>query len=103
MAVQSAVLRSAQHLLQAFSSPPEVELVTQGPAVAMCRATSPLHTAVGELLDRGVIVSACRRSLARERVATTDLTRGVTVVPTACTELTNRQFQGWAYISAGGR
>lgn len=54
---------------------------------------------IHELKARGVEVFVCGQSLARNKLATADVARDVTVAVSAMTVNANKQFDGYAYLS----
>ncbi|MGP9606912.1 DsrE family protein [Glutamicibacter sp. 287] len=75
-----------------------IELVVQGPQVALLAAGSELAQEVVSLVDAGFIVSACANSLRSAAVDGEGLAAGVRVVSAAVARLATAQIDGAAYI-----
>jgi hypothetical protein len=76
----------------------DVELLVNGDAVFLLAADSVAAGRVGDHLDRGVRVCACRNSLDTRAFAAENLLDGVELVPSGVGEPTRRQAEGYAYI-----
>jgi len=74
------------------------EVVVYGANVKLLTAFSDEAPLVQKVLDEGIRVIACGRSLKSEHLADSDLASGVTVVPFGAVHIVNRQKQGWQYI-----
>ena len=74
------------------------EVVVYGANVKLLTAFSDEAPLVQKVLDEGIRVIACGRSLKSEHLADSDLAPGVTVVPFGAVHIVNRQKQGWQYI-----
>lgn len=92
-----AGIRSARN---ARAQLPEItmEIVVQGPAVAILHADSDLAAELSTLGEVPVAVLACGNSLRSVGIEPDSLSPGVTVVPAAVAHLATRQLEGWAYI-----
>ncbi|MGO2051866.1 MAG: DsrE family protein [Glutamicibacter sp.] len=75
-----------------------IELVVQGPQVALLATGSELAQEVVSLVDAGFIVSACANSLRSAAVDGEGLAVGVRVVSAAVARLATAQIDGAAYI-----
>lgn len=75
-----------------------MEIVVQGPAVALLQSGSALESELAALGAVPVSVLACGNSLRSVGVEPGALLRDVTVVPAAVAHLATRQLDGWAYI-----
>lgn len=75
-----------------------VEVVVQGPGVALLAAGSTLEEPVGEALARGIRILACGNSLRSAGLEPGGLSSGVGSVPAAIAHLATRQWEGWAYV-----
>lgn len=74
------------------------EVVVYGANVKLLTAFSDEAPLIQKVLDEGIRVIACGRSLESEHVVEIDLAPGVTVVPFGAVHIVNRQKQGWQYI-----
>lgn len=74
------------------------EVVVYGANVKLLTAFSDEAPLVQKVLDEGIRVIACGRSLKSEHLVDSDLASGVTVVPFGAVHIVNRQKQGWQYI-----
>ncbi|MDP1928167.1 MAG: DsrE family protein [Thiobacillus sp.] len=74
------------------------EVVVYGANVKLLTAFSDEAPLVQKVLDEGIRVIACGRSLKSEHLVNSDLASGVTVVPFGAVHIVNRQKQGWQYI-----
>ncbi|KHL03618.1 DsrE family protein [Sinomonas humi] len=75
-----------------------VELVVQGPAVALLATPGGPAAQLADLLAAGIGILACGNSLRSAGMTGEDLAAGVAVVPAAVGHLARRQWEGWAYI-----
>jgi len=94
----TAALRSAANAVAALPAGVPVEVVVQGPGVALLAAGSTLEEPVSEALARGIRILACGNSLRSVGLAPGELSSGVGSVPAAIAHLAARQWEGWAYV-----
>lgn len=94
----SAVLRSAANAVAALDPGAPVEVVVQGPGVALLAADSTLEEPVCETLVQGIRILACGNSLRSAGLAPGELSSSVGSVPAAISHLATRQWQGCAYV-----
>lgn len=93
----AASFRSARNAAAAMRED-SVEVVVQGPAVALLVHGSPLAETVGEAFERGIAIAACGNSMKSAGVELDNLLPGVVPVPAAVAHLAHRQWDGWAYV-----
>ena len=74
------------------------EIVVFGPAVKFLTADSEEAPLVQKMLDEGMKVIACGRSMTTDNVKKDDLAQGVIVVQYGAVHIVNRQKQGWQYF-----
>ena len=74
------------------------EIVVFGPAVNFLTADCEGAPLVQKMLDEGMKVIACGRSMTTDNVKKDDLARGVIVVQYGVVHIVNRQKQGWQYF-----
>ena len=74
------------------------EIVVFGPAVTFLTADSEEAPLVQKMLDEGMKVIACGRSMTTDNVKKDDLAQGVIVVQYGAVHIVNRQKQGWQYF-----
>lgn len=74
------------------------EVVVYGANVKLLTAFSDEAPLIQKVLDEGIQIIACSRSLKSEHIDESDLAPGVTVVPFGAVHIVNRQKQGWQYI-----
>lgn len=74
------------------------EVVVYGANVKLLTAFSDEAPLIQKVLDEGIQIIACSRSLKYEHIDESDLAPGVTVVPFGVVHIVNRQKQGWQYI-----
>ena len=74
------------------------EVVVYGANVKLLTAFSDEAPLIQKVLDEGIQIIACGRSLKSEHIDESDLAPGVTVVPFGAVHIVNRQKQGWQYI-----
>lgn len=74
------------------------EIVVYGANVKLLTTFSDEAPLIQKILDEGIHVIACGRSLKSEHVVESDMASGVTVVPFGAVHIVNRQKQGWQYI-----
>ena len=74
------------------------EVVVFGANVKLLTTFSDEAPLIQKVLDEGIHVIACGRSLESEHIVDSDLAPGVTVVPFGAVHIVNRQKQGWQYI-----
>lgn len=94
----ASVLVNISNLLNELGDETHVELVVHGPGLLAVIAVAPHSAKVGELLSRGVTVTACANTMRAMNISIDDLIDGVQVVPSGVAELVRRQRQGWAYL-----
>ncbi|GAA1345938.1 hypothetical protein [Arthrobacter roseus] len=89
--------RSAQNALVAM---PEaaIEVVVQGPAVALLAHNSAMAEVIGATIEGGIAVVGCGNSMRTSEINPSDLLPGVVSVPAAVAHLAQRQWQTWAYV-----
>jgi intracellular sulfur oxidation DsrE/DsrF family protein len=93
-----AAMRTALNAAADLGEGAQVELVVQGPAVALLAEASGPAGQLGDLLAAGAGVLACGNSLRSAGLVAGDLAPGVGVVPAAVGHLARRQWSGWAYV-----
>ncbi|WP_430298268.1 DsrE family protein [Sinomonas sp. B1-1] len=96
-----ASMRTALNAVADLGGDRPVELVVQGPGVALLTAGKGAEgpaAQLDELLGAGIAVLACANSLRSAGVDESDLRPGVRVVPAAVGHLARRQWDGWAYV-----
>ena len=74
------------------------EIVVFGPAVKFLTADREEAPLVQKMLDEGMKVIACGRSMTTDNVKKDDLAQGVIVVQYGAVHIVNRQKQGWQYF-----
>lgn len=94
----AAGLRSAANAVAALAPGVPVEVVVQGPGVALLAAGSTLEEPVSEALVQGIRILACGNRLRSVGLEPGELSSGVGSVPTAIAHLATRQWEGWAYV-----
>ncbi|GAC1493878.1 MAG: hypothetical protein NVS2B15_14830 [Pseudarthrobacter sp.] len=94
----AGVLRSAANAVAALAPGVPVEVVVQGPGVAMLATGSTLGEPISEALGRGIRILACGNSLRSVELSPGQLLPGVGSVPAAIAHLAARQWEGWAYV-----
>lgn len=92
------VLRNVRNLLGALGQDTPVELVTHGPGLRLVMGATGQADQVGELIARGVTVSACANTMEHLGIGPEQLLPGVRVVPAGVAQLVRRQREGWAYL-----
>jgi hypothetical protein len=92
---RSLMLASNMHEVLAKT---KFEVVVYGANVKLLTAFSDEAPLIQKVLDEGIQVIACGRSLKSEHLDESDLAPGVTVVPNGAVHIVNRQKQGWQYI-----
>jgi hypothetical protein len=76
----------------------EVEIVAFGPGLAMFKAESEVNKRLTEAAQAGVALRACGRTMKAQKLAQTDLHRGVGVVPGGVVEIIAKTRDGWTYL-----
>lgn len=76
----------------------EVVLVVNGGGARLVKRRSRFSSQLGDLVDRGLVLSVCRNSIESSEVGEDDLLEAAVIVPSAMGELTRRQCDGYAYI-----
>lgn len=76
----------------------EFEVVIFGANVKLLTAFSDEVPLIQKILDEGIRVVACKRSLDAMNIDETELAPGISVVPFGAVHIVNRQKQGWQYI-----
>ena len=94
----AGLLRSATNATAAVPSGTVVEIVIQGPGVALLVAGSALTAAIAEVIKCGVRVLACENSMHSAGLELHQLLPGISSVPAAIAHLAQRQWEGWAYV-----
>ena len=74
------------------------EIVVFGPAVKFLTADNEEAPLVQKMLDEGMKVIACGRSMTTDNVKKDDLAQGLIVVQYGAVHIVNRQKQGWQYF-----
>jgi intracellular sulfur oxidation DsrE/DsrF family protein len=93
-----AAMRAALNAAADLGDGVRVELVIQGPAVALLKEAAGPAGQLGDLAAAGVGVLACGNSLRSAGVTEDELAPGVGTVPAAVGHLARRQWSGWAYV-----
>lgn len=93
-----AAMRTALNAAADLGEGVRVEVVVQGPAVALLAQPAGPAGQLGDLIAAGIGVLACGNSLRSADLAAGDLASGVGVVPAAVGHLARRQWGGWAYV-----
>lgn len=91
-------LRNVRNLLDDLPGEVEVVLVLNGDAVEAVAPASPHAEFIGELMARGLRVSACGRSLRNHGFDGGSLLDGVAVVPGGVTEIVLLEGAGYTYL-----
>lgn len=94
----AGVLRSAANAVAALAPGVPVEVVVQGPGVALLATGSTLGEPISEALGQGIRILACGNSLRSVELTPGQLLPGVGSVPAAIAHLATRQWEGWAYV-----
>lgn len=76
----------------------EFEIVVFGKNVKLLTAFSDDLPAIQKVLDGGIRVIACGRSLKALELSEDDMAPGISVVPFGAVHIVNRQKQGWQYL-----
>lgn len=84
--------------MQTVLTKAKFEVVVFGSNVQLLTAFSDEVPLIQKVLDEGIQVIACRRSLKAEQIEESELAPGITVVPFGAVHIVNRQKQGWQYI-----
>lgn len=92
------VLRSATNAADALPAGTAIEVVIQGPGVALLSGGSGFADEISAVLERQIRVLACGNSLRSAAVPPEQLLPGVAAVPAAIAHLASRQWEGWAYV-----
>lgn len=92
------VLRSATNAADALPAGIAIEVVIQGPGVALLSNGSGFADEITAALERQIRVLACGNSLRSATVPSDQLLPGVATVPAAIAHLASRQWEGWAYV-----
>ena len=92
------VLRSATNAADALPAGTAIEVVIQGPGVALLSDGSGFAAEITAVLERQIRVLACGNSLRSAAVPSDQLLPGVATVPAAIAHLAGRQWAGWAYV-----
>lgn len=92
------VLRSATNAADALPAGTAIEVVIQGPGVALLSEGSGFADEITAVLERRIRVLACGNSLRSAAVPADQLLPGVATVPAAIAHLAGRQWEGWAYV-----
>jgi intracellular sulfur oxidation DsrE/DsrF family protein len=92
------VLRSATNAADALPAGTAIEVVIQGPGVALLTGGSGFAEAIRAALERQISILACGNSLRSAAVPSDQLLPGVDTVPAAIAHLASRQWEGWAYV-----
>lgn len=74
------------------------EIVVYGASVKLLTAFSDEVPLIQKVLDDGIRIIACGRSLKAAGLKESDLAPGVSAVPFGAVHIVNRQKQGWQYI-----
>lgn len=74
------------------------EIMVFGNNVKLLTAFSDDLPAIQKVLDEGIKVIACGRSLKALDVNESDLAPGISTVPFGAVHIVNRQKQGWQYL-----
>lgn len=91
-------LRSATNASAALPLGSVVEIVVQGPVVAILATGSELEEAIADVLTGGARILACENSMRSAGVEPSHLLPGIGHVPAAVAHLARRQWEGWAYV-----
>lgn len=75
-----------------------VEIVAYGPGLNMLKMESPVGGRVGEAIQTGVQIVACRNTMRNQKVTKANMLGGIGYVEAGIVELIKRQEEGYAYI-----
>lgn len=78
----------------------EIEIVANGPVVKdlVKGSNEELVTELNKLMERKVVVAACKNALNANDIAVDELLKGIRIVPAAIAELIVKQEAGFAYV-----
>ncbi|WP_334173761.1 DsrE family protein [Sinomonas sp.] len=93
-----AAMRTALNAAADLGEGAAVEIVVQGPAVALLTAAQGPAAQLEDLRAAGIAILACGNSLRSAGIDEGDLAAGVGTVPAAVGHLARRQWDGWAYM-----
>ncbi|WP_231554404.1 DsrE family protein [Arthrobacter sp. L77] len=91
-------LRSATNASAALPPGSIIEVVIQGPVVAILAGGSEVTEAIADVLDHGVRILACENSMRSADMEPSQLLPGIDHVSAAVAHLASRQWEGWAYV-----
>jgi intracellular sulfur oxidation DsrE/DsrF family protein len=96
--LKHAVANVTNLIKDAGEAPVRAAILANGKAVEVFKPGNGLASPLGQLVDQGVEVLACRNSLRALGMDEGELPGFVKVVPAGITELVRRQQEGWAYV-----
>lgn len=77
----------------------DIEIVAYGAGgIGMLKFDSPVGNRVDEAMASGVRIVACETTMRGQKLAHSDMLKGIGYVGSGVVELMSRQQQGWAYI-----
>lgn len=76
-----------------------IEIVVNGPAIAMLQAESEVEPRVTAALTDGVKIVACEQTMKGAKLTKNDMIPGIGYVPGGIVEVIDRQREGWAYVN----
>ncbi len=97
--VQGAAMRHVKAMAAAYPDSQFEVVVYSGAIDMVLNGKSTVQTDMEALAgNQNVSFVVCEGTMAREKVTTSDLVKGVTTVPDGILEIIKRQAEGWGYI-----
>jgi uncharacterized protein len=91
-------LNVADNLQKAYGKGTKIEIVAFGMGINMLKMDAPVSGRMADAVKSGIVVYACENSMARFKLARSDMAPDVVYVEAGVQHLITRQREGWATI-----
>jgi intracellular sulfur oxidation DsrE/DsrF family protein len=91
-------LNVADNLQKAYGKGTKIELVAFGMGINMLKMDAPVSSRMTDAVKSGIVVYACENSMARFKLARSDMTPDVVYVEAGIQHIITRQREGWVTV-----
>jgi intracellular sulfur oxidation DsrE/DsrF family protein len=91
-------LNVADNLQKAYGKGTKIELVAFGMGINMLKMDAPVSSRMADAVKSGIVVYACENSMARFKLARSDMAPDVVYVEAGIQHIITRQREGWVTV-----
>jgi hypothetical protein len=97
-ATWNQALNVADNIRSAYGPGTKVELVAFGQGIQMLKFDAPVSSRLADAAKSGVAIYACETSMAKNKLARSDMAPDLIYVEAGVAQIITRQREGWAVI-----